>query len=427
MDAKESESSVVVAQLGSRQDYSVPTALQKAGILKHLYTDAYVNHREARLLQRLARDGRIGKLARQALSRHNAELDYEKVTRFTGLGVRYYRSLRRASTSVENQYRAFIEYGNEFNRAILRQGLPDSTHIFAFDHAALGLFQSMEVKGRTRVLEQIYPAIHAERLEQEEEEYWPGWSVAPQTPFYNSSLFQKWREIQLEEWRLADSIIVASDYSKEAIAHTLPELKPKLRKVPLTVNLNSYLPFQHIRRHPEGRRPLRVLFAGNVNLRKGLPYLLSAFDKIDPRLARLTVVGGIQLQEKILRPYQDRIDFCGIVPHVQMPQIYHDADVFIFPTISDGFGAVMLEAMATGLPVISTNNCGDIVEDGVNGFRIPIRNPEAIMDSIEQFLRKPEMVEHLSKGAIQTSQQLSLPFYQTALFNALNLRSFAAS
>jgi glycosyltransferase involved in cell wall biosynthesis len=414
------QASVVVAQLGSRQDYTVPVALQKAGMLERLYTDAYLSRGEARLLRPLAGGGRLSHIARKALSRHNAELDYARVTRFNRLGVRYLKALRGATASVEKQHQAYLDYGREFNRAVVRHGLAPSTHLYAFDHAALDLFQSRAAEGRTRVLDQIYPAVHAERLEQEEEERWPGWSNAPRDSFYRSPLFKRWSEIQLEEWRLADTIIVASRYTEQSVAAILPEVKCKLRNVPLTVNLDAYEPFRHVRRYA-GERPLRVLFAGNVNIRKGLPYLLTAFGRIDPRTAKLTVVGGIHLSEEKVKDFQERVDFRGPVPHVQMPRVYHDADVLVFPTVSDGFGAVMLEAMATGLPVISTDHCADIVEDGVNGFRVPIRSPEAIEEKIGRIVRRPEILEHLSAGAINTSEGFSLGSYQAKLRRALNL------
>ena len=412
--------SIVVAQLGSRQDYTVPVALQKAGVLERLYTDTYLSRAETRLLRPLAGVGKFRGFARKALSRNNPELDYAKVTRFNRLGMRYLKALQQSTGSAEKQHQAFVDYGREFNRAILRSGLAASTHLYAFDHAALDLFQAQAAKGRRRILDQIYPAIHAERLEQEEEERWPDWSHAPRDDFYRSPLFRRWQEIQLEEWRLADTIIVASRYSEEAVTATLPEIKPKLRQVPLTVNLDSYRPFQHIRRYTADR-PLRVLFAGNVNIRKGLPYLLTAFSKIDPKVAKLTIVGGIHIREEKIKIFQDQIDFRGPVPHVLMPQVYHDADVLVFPTISDGFGAVMVEAMATGLPVISTDHCADIVDDGVNGFRIPIRSSEAIVEKISRITSKPEILEHLSTGAVNTSREFNLTSYQAKLCRALNL------
>ena len=208
--------------------------------------------------------------------------------------------------------------------------------------------------------------------------------------------------------------MVNSEYSKRAVASVAPKIKPKLQTIPLTVNLNPYFLKQRVRHFPSSG-PLKVLFVGRVNLRKGIPYLLQAFAHLDRSIAQLKVVGGIDIQGEAIAPYQDKVHFQGSVPHGQMPQIYHDADLFIFPTISDGFGAVMLEAMATGLPVIATDNCGDIVEDGVNGYRIPIRESEAIVAKIDLLRKEPQLLKELSLGAIATSQRYNMEAYQSKL------------
>lgn len=398
----------------------MPLAFQKAGVLERLYTDTYVSPSEARLLQPLLRIKGINKVFKRGLSRHNSSLDYSRVTRFNLLGIKYLDSLRGASHSTEEQYRVFINYGKSLNYHILQHGLPDSTHLYAFDHAALDLYESPDASGRKLILDQIYPALYEEQIEQEEEELWPDWAHAPRTSFYRSKLFEQWRHIQLDEWRLADTVITASEYSRQAIASLAPEIKHKLKVVPLTVNLDAYQLYRHVR-HYRANRPLNVLFAGSVSLRKGLPYLLNAFSMIASGDARLTVAGGIQINSEKIRKFQDKVTFLGPVPHIRMPQVYRDADLFVFPTISDGFGAVMLEAMATGLPVISTDHCGDLVEDGMNGYRVPIRDSSALVAKIYQIMRRPELLAHLSAGAIATSHKFSLAAYQVKLCRALEI------
>lgn len=414
-----SSTKIVVAQLGARQDYTIPIALQNLGYLERFYTDVYLQPREATLLRSLSQVKQLRQLTEKFISRHNPSLNPSKVVRFNTLGFHYIQALKQANSS-QAMYRAFINYGQELNQAVLRYRLPEITHIYAFDHAALNLFQALRSQGIRCILDQIYPALYEEQIEQEEEENWTNWSLAPRTPFYQSSTFQEWREIQLAEWQLADTVIVASQYSFRAIALVEPTVKPKLRVVPLTVNLSAYFPYQRVRDY-QGDRPLRVLFVGTVNLRKGIPYLLSAFQKIKPDAAQLRVVGGIQIKAERIAQFQDQVIFEGPVPHVQIPKIYSEADLFIFPTISDGFGAVMLEAMATGLPVIATDYCGDIVEDGVNGYQIPIRQPDAIVEKIYHLIQEPELLTHLSQGAIATSQQYSLQKYQSRLSKALGL------
>ena len=400
---------VVIAQLGSREDYSIPIALQNLGYLEQFYTDIYLYPWETKLLSYFSFLPPVAQL----LSRHNQYLNANKVVRFNSLGFNYRQALREAKTSIAF-YRSFIDYGSQFNQAILHHGFPEITHLYGFDHAALDLFAAVQPQGIRCILNQIYPALYHEQLEAEEEEIWPHWSKSLRTPLYQSSIFEQWREIQFREWELADTIVVNSEYSKRAIASVAPKIQPKLQIIPLTVNLNPYFLKQRVRHFPSSGA-LKVLFVGRVNLCKGIPYLLQAFAYLDRKIAQLKVVGSIDIKREAIAPYQDRVHFQGPVPHGQMPQIYHDADLLIFPTISDGFGAVMLEAMATGLPVIATDNCGDLVEDGVNGYRIPIRESEAIVAKIDHLRQQPQLLKELSQGAMATSQRYNIEAYQSKL------------
>ena len=405
--------SVIVAQLGSRQDYTVPLALQRVGVLRHFYTDTYFNKLEMRFLRL------CGRPLRNGLSRHHPALDSSRVTRLNRFGLKYRKALRSCGNA-EEQHERFLDYGSAFNKEVLRRSPVNSSHVYAFDHAARDLFNSPMMNGRQRVLDQIYPAFSDETIQCEEEKRWPGWGKWSFSSFYESPVFKKWCDIQCEEWDLADTIIVASEYSKRSVCAALPEISHKVKIVPLTVNITEYERHKRVRRR-KLHRPLRVLFVGTVSLRKGLPYLLSAFERIDPSVATLRVVGPIQLSAEKIRKYAGRVEFCGPVPHAQMPMTYSGADLFVFPTVSDGFGAVMLEAMATGLPVVSTDHCGDVVADGVNGYRIPIRDVDAICDCIQRFATSPDLLEGLSAGAAETVEKFRLANYQRSLCAALGI------
>lgn len=410
---------VVVVQLGSRQDYTVPIALQQAGLLKQFFTDVYVNSEEASLFKRMELTPGGKRITAKALSRHNPNLDYSRVVRFIPLGLLYLRSLARSKASISRQYQAFMDFGDKLNNAVLEHGLPECSHVYAFDHAARQLFRTAKSRNSACILDQIYPAIFEEQIEIEEEERWPDWPLAPRRSFYESAIYQKWREIQIEEWQLADTVIVGSSYSKQAICKVFPEIGDKLRIVPLTVNLDKYRLHSNVRSLKPG--PLRVLYVGNINLRKGIPYLLQAFARIDPGKAKLTLAGNVQIHQDVIRQYAASVEFLGPIPHSKIAEVYHAADLFILPTISDGFGAVMLEAMATGLPVISSDHSGDIVVDGYNGFRIPIRRPDAVVESIEKLISQPSLLSSMSEAAIATSQMFSMESYVHKLCQALAL------
>jgi glycosyltransferase involved in cell wall biosynthesis len=141
-------------------------------------------------------------------------------------------------------------------------------------------------------------------------------------------------------------------------------------------------------------RPLTLLNTGALCLRKGTPYLLEAFRLVrikEPR-AILRLSQMVRDDAKpILRRYSDLpIDWAPPLnlrfedQRRRYVERYQTSDIFVFPTIEEGFAFVVKEAMASGLPVITTRNSGasDLIQPGINGELIPIRNPEAIADAV---------------------------------------------
>jgi glycosyltransferase involved in cell wall biosynthesis len=80
-------------------------------------------------------------------------------------------------------------------------------------------------------------------------------------------------------------------------------------------------------------------------------------------------------------------------------KFYSQADVFVLPTISDGFAITQLEAMAHGLPVITTPNCGRVVTDGLDGFIVPARDSAALAERLQTLLEDPERVQAMGEAA----------------------------
>jgi len=98
---------------------------------------------------------------------------------------------------------------------------------------------------------------------------------------------------------------------------------------------------------------------------------------------------------------------------------YARADVFVLPTVCDSFALVHLEAMAAGIPVITTPNCGSVVRDGVDGFIVPIRDPQAIADRVEEIVSDRNLRAEMSANAKAGAQEFSLSRYGERLLDAV--------
>ncbi|TFH47206.1 MAG: glycosyltransferase, partial [Lysobacterales bacterium] len=133
---------------------------------------------------------------------------------------------------------------------------------------------------------------------------------------------------------------------------------------------------------PENNK-LRVLFAGEVGLRKGVPYLLDALHILGPDRVEARFAGTVAIAASKLEPYRDVATFLGPVPYSMMAALYRWADVFVLPSICEGSAVVTYEALAAGIPVICTPNTGSIVRHGVDGFIVPIRDAEAVANRLD--------------------------------------------
>jgi glycosyltransferase involved in cell wall biosynthesis len=189
---------------------------------------------------------------------------------------------------------------------------------------------------------------------------------------------------EIREYALADRVLVLSDFARRSFeSQGYPS--ERLLTVPLGVDVQAFRPARGAvaarARRIKGGQPLRVLYAGALSLRKGLWDLaeatrLAADVPFELRLA------GTMLPEA--GPVVDRmagdVVRLGKIDQSDLPAVYGDADLFVFPTLEDGFGMVLTQAKAAGLPVLCTDHCAgpDLIREGVDGWVVPIRAPEAL-------------------------------------------------
>lgn len=162
--------------------------------------------------------------------------------------------------------------------------------------------------------------------------------------------------------------------------------------------------------------PLRVLYVGNVNLAKGFHVLAEAIRTLGADAA-LTAVGSVQLDRGYLRSVAPDVEFTGHVSQAEVTRHMAAADVLVFPTLSDGFGLVQLEAMAQGLPVIATCACGDVVREGIDGFVVPPGDAEALVDRLQRLRREPELHASMSRSALVRATEFTPKRHLAALMS----------
>ncbi|HEU4836369.1 MAG TPA: glycosyltransferase family 4 protein [Pyrinomonadaceae bacterium] len=359
----------ICCQLGAREHYAVPRALKLGGLLETFITDLWIR-RAGRFHPQLA-DARV-------VAPNIPALIFEL----------------KASLARENGWFLISRRNQWFQRRVVDQleHNHNGNHtVFAYSYAAREIFEFARARGWRTVLGQIDPGPAEERivsgLQQTSPIQHTHWEPAPKAYWDN------WRD----ECSLADQIIVNSEWSKDAlIAEGVTA--PKIRVIPVAYKAaNDAREFQRHYPHTfSAERPLRVLFLGQINLRKGVAQLLEAVKLLSGEHVEFWFVGPMQVRVAKELKLHPQVRWFGVAPRVTVESYYRDADVFILPTLSDGFGLTQLEAQAWKLPVIASRYCGDVVRDGVNGVVLEEVSGVVIAEVISGLLREPERLSEMS-------------------------------
>ena len=210
---------------------------------------------------------------------------------------------------------------------------------------------------------------------------------------------------ELREYRLSDHIITLSTFAQKSFLSR--GLGPQQTHcIPLGVDVNDFRASREIvevrsRRIMAGE-PLGILYVGTLSLRKGLWDLIQIARQLQGKPIEISCVGPVPPESmELLRKAGSNVRVVGKIPQRDLPKWYAAADLFVFPTIEDGFAVVLTQALANSVPVLTTTNSAgpDLIVDGRHGFVLPIRKPEAFVEKIKWALehRKEvaEMVRYL--------------------------------
>jgi glycosyltransferase involved in cell wall biosynthesis len=151
-----------------------------------------------------------------------------------------------------------------------------------------------------------------------------------------------------------------------------------------------------------------VLFLGQVILRKGIQYLIEAAMLLRNEAIHFDIVGSIGISDQAVASAPSNMTFHGPVSRDRTEGFYRSSDLFVLPTLSDGFALTQLEAMAHGLPVIATPNCGEVVTDGVDGLIVPGSDSNALAEAFQLLIQDPEKLRSMSAATKAKVEQFSL-------------------
>lgn len=217
-----------------------------------------------------------------------------------------------------------------------------------------------------------------------------------------------------QEVQLADHIFVASSITKKSLLD-FGVAPSKISVIPYGAPIDYFQP------KPKTDKQFRAIYVGRVEPRKGIHYLLSAWQSLRLPNSELCAIGINGFPTEWLAQYRDIFRYVPSVPHASLNEYYSAANVLVFPSLVEGFGLVILEAMACGIPVITTTNTAgpDIISDSVEGFIIPIRDVEALKEKLEWCYRHPVELAEMGRAARRKAEQLTWELYRQKLAASL--------
>jgi starch synthase len=202
------------------------------------------------------------------------------------------------------------------------------------------------------------------------------------------------------EYEAADAITVPSTFSLNTFIDAGVDRK-KMKLAPYGVDLDTF--------YPCAKRiddTFQILFVGNISVRKGVGYLLDAFQQLNCGRKRLVLVGSASADfENLIRQLRrdERISVMGHVPQQQLKEIMSSSHAMVLPSVEDGFGLVLGQAMACGCPVIASENTGarDLFTDGKEGFIVPICDSAAIASRLQMLADDRYLRSRMSSAALE--------------------------
>lgn len=404
--------SVIIAHPGKQHSYRVASTMQKNGKLRCYITSVY--NKPGHITHGLYKISR-GNIKKKIGSHYITDIPQDKVKLF----CEFFGVFSLISLKIPFLRKFYIDINNHLNDSFgektfkfIKKHKPDM--VISYDYNSAILFERLadecpevikvlDVSIATRpFMQESFKKDYEKTKERALIDNYPEiWS--------EESIKRVYREINKADYFLAPSQVVKKSLVYCGVA------EKKIKVVPYGTDCSK---FQYKKRSVQNG-PLKLIFVGAVDYRKGIHHLLKVISRFDCNEVDVKLVGAYNSEDSIYKKYHSEanIEFCGFVTHDTLAEYYQKADVFVFPTLGEGFGMVVLEAMSCGLPVIISDVAGgnDTISEGIDGFEFEAGNDEQLYEKIKWFLDHREAIPDMAENARKKSETYTWDIYSERL------------
>ena len=404
---------VVTVHRGARDFYQVSRALAEAGLLRKLVTDLYwpADCRWAAPTQRMM-PARI----RQGMARRNSTSLPSKVVESCYAGGLFAFALEKLPLPFTWRRSAIRSCDHLLGRRAAQLAERNGDALLSYSYYAYSAFSHFR-GSQPKILFQLHPHPAAVRAILERERL--------RNPGCAASLSREWElalpepdfaRLQAEP-QMADHWLAASSFTRNTLCEAgIPAAR--IHVIPYGTDLQRFSPA------PSGKHwlsgPLRLLFVGTAGQRKGIKYLLDALDGLPAGTVELTVCGRVE-EPALFRSRRQSVRVRGFVTDQELADAYRSAHVFVLPSLAEGFGHVLLEALACGVAIIGTTHTAapDLIADGQEGFTIEPADAEALANRIDYFLENPSRIQSMGDAARSRAEYFTWSRFRASVADAV--------
>jgi len=394
--------------MGARRSYAVPAILESAGKLERFYTDACGDVGIGRLAAPLSTVPVVGTRLKRLANRRVPPSVRARTYTFDLTVIRHGFRRSLGSNDLAAQFREHLRFGRDIGRAMTAEGYGAATHIYSM----LGEGGDYLREGRRRglgIVCEVYIALSADRILAAERRTFPTWE--PDVPDYEAMREGVLpRRVLLE---CTDHFICPSDFVRDDLIANWGVPGERATVVPYGIHSGW------IDADPKPVRG-RILFVGSASLRKGIHYLAMAAEKLSGRGRRyeFRIAGDVADSVRTQSACRN-LTFLGRVPRDRVKLEFLEADLLVLPTLAEGSAGATYEALAAGLPVITTGAAGSVVRDGIEGRLVLERAPDLLADAIEEIVEDRPSRDRMAHAARERSRAYTWDRYGERLMKAL--------
>jgi len=394
---------VLVVQMGARHNYMLPIVMENLGILQAFYTDMCAR-------KGFGRVGAFGAYPVKWLPRvfeglNNRKLPDEvlrKTKTFDWPALRHQLKLRTCRSNAE-RHTAQVQFDAEIGAEMLKTGYKDATHIYTVFGEG-GPFITTAKRRGIKIITDVIIALSTEEIVLAEHRMFRDWDDEPldQNPAWSPG-FRRVSTIT----DCTDLFLCPSEFVRADLVNRWGIDRQKTTIVPYSVGAEWHKTQQN-RNLEIGQ----ILFVGAADLRKGIHYLAMASEILASRGRnyKFRIAGNVQDSVRS-KPGCKHLEFLGRISRSKIREEFQRADVFVLPSLAEGSATVTYEALACGVPVVTTAAAGSVVRHGVDGFIVEERNPQAIANAIETLVENRDLRTTMADSARSRAKEFSWADY----------------